>query len=106
MKRTTLIAIGVVTALVVVPTVVAVAQNDDPQTATIDCPYSETMQPGTMDHQGMMGMMGTMGATNMGMTNGQMNGMGLGSTNHMGAYGMGNMNGVGPEDCPMHDEAS
>ena len=55
MRRTTLIAIGLAAAVVLVPTVIAVAQAD-PTEGPAPCPHHQTMDLGMMDQNGM-GMM-------------------------------------------------
>ena len=87
MKRITFIAIGVVVALALIPTVVAVAQADPAEPAA--CAYHQAMAAEEMacptDGQQMM----------------TQNGMGMMSQNGMGMMGQ---NGMDPENCPMRDD--
>ena len=99
MKRMTLAAIGLAAALVLIPTVIAVAQAGPTEArAGTHCPYYEQMMgEGRMGMMGQ-GRMGMMGQGRMGMMGqDRMGMMGQDQTGMMG------MMGQMPEDCPMRD---
>lgn len=102
MKRTTLVAIAVAAAVVLVPTLLAVAQGEPTNTQAAECPHFQDMDTEHRQHMAQAGMpcpidgQGMMKGRGMGMMGG--NGMGM-----MGGDGMGMMNRVGAshDDCPM-----
>lgn len=84
MRRSTIAVVVFAVALVAVPTVVALAQSDQPDSTAPACPYSGEAG---MDHLAMHNQMsGMMGQMDMG----QMSGM-------MGQMEMGQMSGMRPD---------
>jgi hypothetical protein len=96
MKRTVIAAIVIAVALVAIPTVVALAQPDQPEPTAMACPYDGE---GGVDHRvmhsQMAATMGQMDMNQMGMNQMGMNQMG------MDQMGMGQM-GMNPDDSHMN----
>ncbi len=108
MRRTTLAAIAVTTSLVLLPTVVAVAQADPTAPPTAACPHHQDMNE---DHQRYIAQTGMpCPANGQGMmTGGKMDQTGMMNQNSQGMMGgnmMGMMSGVetGPVDCPRYSD--
>jgi hypothetical protein len=96
MKRTTIAVIVFVVALVAVPTVVAFAQSDQPDSTAPACPYNGE---GGMDHLAMHNQMSAMmGHLDMGQMSAMMGQMDMGQMSAMmGQMDMEQMAGMRPD---------